>query len=79
METVTCPSCKVPVEPKKIGFTWWGGVLGPKMLHHVECPACRTRFNGKTGKLNNGAIAIYMLVLGVITFAVIFALMSQGS
>ncbi len=32
------------------------------MLTHVKCSQCRTSYNGKTGKSNNKAIAIYVAV-----------------
>ena len=47
----------------KINYTWWGGVLGPKLFHYVKCNVCGTKYNGKTGQSANTAIAIYMLVL----------------
>lgn len=57
-----------------MGFTWWGGVIGAKLLHHVACPRCGARFNGRTGQSNSGAIAIYMIVVGALAFALVFAL-----
>ena len=62
---VPCPSCGSD-QAKKVGFSWWGGVLGPKLFKHVKCPNCGTTFNGRTGKSNNTAIAIYLVVGGVI-------------
>ena len=56
-----CPSCG-GVNVKKVGFTWWGGVLGPALFCHCKCAACGTTFNGKTGRSNNTAIAIYTAV-----------------
>jgi hypothetical protein len=60
--------------PRPIGFTWWGGFLGPKLLHHVECTRCGARFNGSTGRSNTTAIAIYSIVVGVITIGIVLAL-----
>jgi hypothetical protein len=60
--------------PTPVGFTWWGGLIGSKIINHVSCPACNARFNGKTGKDNTGAIAIYMVVVGVISFGLLFAI-----
>jgi hypothetical protein len=57
-----------------VGFTWWGGVIGARLVHHVECPRCGARFNGRTGQSNSTAIAIYMIVVGVIAFGLVFAL-----
>ena len=62
-----CPSCG-NVYAKRAGFTWWGGALGPRLFNHVHCLRCRQGYNGKTGKSNDTAIAIYLivsLILGV--------------
>jgi hypothetical protein len=56
-----CPNCK-SVRARIIPFTWWGGVIGPRMLTHVKCLDCGTAFNGKTGRYNTNAIIIYNLV-----------------
>jgi rubredoxin len=60
-----CPRCGHG-ENKPVGFTWWGGVLGPKMLSHVKCTGCGFAYNGKTGQPNTTAIIIYTVVVGVI-------------
>lgn len=70
---VACPACG-STQGSRMGFTWWGGVLGSKLLSHVKCGACGTTYNGKTGASNNGAIAIYMVVVGVITLALMIFL-----
>ncbi len=62
-----CPKCGAS-DAKAVSFTWWGGVLGPKMLNHVKCQACRAAYNGKTGKDNTAGIAIYFVVVGVLAF-----------
>lgn len=64
-----CPKCQRP-DPEKVGFTWWGGVLGPRMLSHVKCRWCGTQYNGKTGKSNTTGIVIYSVVLFVIALAI---------
>ena len=61
-----CPRCK-STAIKKPGFTWWGGALGPKMLNHRVCQSCGFGFNERTRQSNNTAIAIYMIVVGVLT------------
>jgi hypothetical protein len=70
-----CPHCGFSYA-KPAGFTWWGGVLGPKLFNHVTCLQCHRGYNGKTGKSNDTAIAIYVgvgvligLVLGLALFA----------
>jgi hypothetical protein len=64
----SCPQCQSP-NVSKPGFTWWGGILGPKLLNHHVCSACGFGFNGTTGKSNSTAIGIYLAVglgLGVL-------------
>lgn len=72
-----CPQCRGDDEPRPVGFTWWGGLIGPRLFHHVECPRCGTRFNGKTGQSNATAIGIYMVVLGALAFVLVLALASR--
>ena len=70
---VACPRCGGQ-DIEKLGFTWWGGVLGPKLLTHVKCGGCGVKYNGKTGGSNDGAIAIYFIVVGLIAFGLIMAI-----
>ena len=37
-------------DPEKVNFTWWGGVLGPKLLTHVKCEACGINITEKRGR-----------------------------
>src|SRR5215207_3798947 len=48
---VCCPKCRNP-HSSKVGFTWWGGLIGPRMLSHVKCVGCGYAYNGKTGRSN---------------------------
>lgn len=60
-EFAPCPQCsRTTATPVK--FTWWGGALGPRMLHHVKCDSCGTMYNGKTGKSNSQGIMMYFVV-----------------
>jgi hypothetical protein len=68
---VPCPKCTTP-DPKQVKFTWWGGLLGPKLLSHVKCVNCGSAYNGKSGKSNTQGIVIYSLVAVGIVFMVFF-------
>ena len=57
-----CPKCS-GTSAQKLSFTWWGGVLGPKLLTHVKCLACGYKYNGKTGKDNTTNIVIYSVIV----------------
>ena len=64
-----CPKCG-QTNAKKVGYTWWGGALGPRMFTHVKCQSCGTQYNGKTGQSNQQNIIIYT----VVSFAIAFCL-----
>ncbi len=57
----TCPQCQSG-NVHKPSFTWWGGLLGPRLLNHHVCNGCGLGFNGTTGKSNATAIGIYLAV-----------------
>jgi transposase-like protein len=56
-----CPKCGKS-DAKKVGYTLWGGALGPIMFTHVKCNVCGTQYNGKTGQSNQQNIIIYLVV-----------------
>lgn len=66
-----CPKCSNS-NAEQLKFTWWGGLLGPKLLKHVKCNSCGAKYNGKTGKDNTTNIIIYSVVVGVIVFGLMF-------
>ncbi len=68
-----CPQCGSPAA-ERMKFTWWGGVIGPKILTHVKCLRCNAKYNGKTGKDNTTNIIIYSVVALVAALILMFAL-----
>jgi transposase-like protein len=68
---VPCPRCHMP-NPEKVNFTWWGGMLGPRMLSHVKCKGCGLAFNGKTGESNDSKIAIYFVITFIVSLGIFF-------
>ncbi len=80
-----CPFCRA-ASAEKVSFTWWGGLLGPKLFTHVKCLSCGKAYNGKTGKDNTTNIVIYSIIVGLIVlgfvlflFAVLGVLMFTAS
>jgi len=69
-----CPSCGQR-NAKKVGWTFWGGAIGPSLLSHVRCE-CGTAFNGKTGKSNTTGIVIYVAVTFSIGAALVWYMRS---
>lgn len=70
---VPCPKCATP-DPQQAKFTWWGGMLGPKLLSHVRCVRCGNAYNGKSGNSNTPGIIIYSLVTFGIVFMILFGM-----
>jgi len=67
-----CPQCS-STQTKAIKYTWWGGVLGPKLLNLQKCEACRFQFNRQTGKSTRNAVIVYNVVIIVVTIAIVVA------
>lgn len=66
-----CPKCNsANVVPVK--FTWWGGVLGPRMMHHTKCKDCSYTFNRKTRQSNTKNIIVYSVVVIVIALVLYY-------
>ncbi|MBK9215647.1 MAG: hypothetical protein IPM59_08595 [Chloracidobacterium sp.] len=63
-----CPFCGA-ANAEKVKFTWWGGLLGPKVLSHVKCLSCGKGYNGKTGKDNQTGIIIYSVIVALVVLA----------
>lgn len=69
-----CPRCG-ETEGMRIGFTWWGGKLGPWVLKHVRCLNCGMKYNGRSGRPNLGGILLYNGVAAVVAFVIVFSLL----
>jgi hypothetical protein len=57
----TCPECSADAA-QRVGFTWWGGFIGPMLFSHVSCRNCGTTYNGRSGKSNTTAIILYVTI-----------------
>ena len=72
--TIICPFCGYH-ECRSPQWTIWGGVIGPKLLHHSVCQRCDRGFNRKTGRSNLAwiiAIQVIGFVLGLVLAAILF-------
>lgn len=50
----------------RVGWTFWGGIIGPAIICHVKCGRCGTTYNGRSGKSNTTGIVIYLVITGLI-------------
>jgi hypothetical protein len=78
LQFAPCPNCG-NTYASKIGFTWWGGALGPALFTHVKCFRCGNAYNGKTGKSNTTAITIYVAVSTILGIVIAIALAMAGA
>lgn len=71
-----CPHCGNRLS-MPVSFTWWGGYLGPKLVHLVECTQCKTNFNGKTGTMATRWIIFYLTLGIILALLLVWLLLSQ--
>lgn len=72
-----CYNCN-KIDYTKVKYTWWGGALGPQLLHHVKCNPCGKHYNGKTGQPNTKNIVLYTGAILLVTLILIFGLSLLG-
>jgi hypothetical protein len=75
-EYMPCPRCRRP-DPEKVNFTWWGGMIGPRLFKHVKCGGCGLAYNGKSGQSNTTNIVLYSVVLGVISLVIVLIVLAR--
>ena len=75
--TRPCPGCgSGPIEEPS--FTWWGGLVGHKILNVEQCRACKKWWVKSTGQPGDTRVTVYMvtgIVLGVV-IAVVWMMMT---
>ena len=73
-----CPKCGSK-RWSKVGFTWWGGLVGPAIFSMVRCNKCSTSFNRKRGT-EIGATHILLYSLGgLVIGGAIVAVLTLGA
>ena len=72
-----CYHCR-KIDYTKVKSAWWGGLLGPQLLHHVQCNICGTTYNGNTGQSNNKAILLYLSAILCVALLLIYGLSLLG-
>ncbi len=66
-----CPECG-SMDVHAVKYTWWGGMLGPKMFHHTKCEECKFTFNSKTRNSNKQAVIKYLVVSTLIAVVIAY-------
>ena len=60
-----CPRCNGK-NIHKIEYSWWGGLIGPALVHQVRCNDCGKTYNGVTGTDITKKMLIYVLISNII-------------
>ncbi len=68
-----CPRCGCQYADR-VKFSWWGGLVGPKLFTHVKCRNCASCYNGKHGTWNTTNIVLYTIAGVVLGAAVVLGL-----
>jgi hypothetical protein len=71
-----CPQCN-SLNVKAVTYTWWGGIIGPRLLKHTKCGDCKFTYNRKTRVSNTTPIIIYSVVLFAIAIIVSYWLFKR--
>lgn len=67
-----CPFCESE-HVKRVNYTFWGGVIGPRIFNLHRCEDCNAQYNAKTGqRLAPMKIALYLAGVVVITVLIAF-------
>lgn len=69
---LACPFCGGQ-DIQKLSYTWWGGMLGPKLCTHVKCRSCKKTYNGKSGRSNLRFILTYQIIAVVVVLGIVLA------
>jgi len=56
-----CPRCNSS-EIFKVEYSWWGGLLGPVLVHQVRCKKCGLTYDGSSGRNIKQPVTLYFII-----------------
>ena len=62
-----CPRCGSS-DIHKVEYSWWGGLIGPALVHQVRCNDCGKAYDGTTGRDFTRKLIIYITIIMVFYF-----------
>ena len=60
-----CPRCNSS-DIHKVKYSWWGGLIGPALVHQVRCKKCGKTYDGVTGTDVTKRMSIYIVIMIII-------------
>jgi uncharacterized membrane protein len=61
-----CPRCG-SADVHKVEYSWWGGLIGPSLVHQTRCKKCGKTYNGVTGTDITNKVSIYIIAMIIIS------------
>ncbi len=61
----SCPRCGSN-DIYKVEYSWWGGLIGPGLVHQVRCKNCGKTYDGVTGTNITKRMSIYTIIIIII-------------
>lgn len=65
-----CPRCKSS-DVHKVEYSWWGGLIGPGLVHQLRCKKCGMTYDGVSGTNITKRVSAYITVGLVISFIIV--------
>ena len=65
-----CPGCKSS-DVHKVEYSWWGGLIGPGLVHQVRCKKCGMTYDGVTGTNITKRVSTFITVVLVIFIIIV--------
>lgn len=65
-----CPRCKSS-DVHKVEYSWWGGLIGPGLVHQVRCKECGMTYDGVTGTNITKRVSTFITVVLVIFIIIV--------
>jgi len=60
-----CPRCSSN-DINKVEYSWWGGLIGPVLVHQVRCKKCGMTYDGATGTNITKRVGRYIAIVIII-------------
>jgi len=65
-----CPRCKSS-DVHKVEYSWWGGLIGPGLVHQVRCKKCGLTYDGATGTNITKRVSAFITVGLIISVIIV--------
>jgi uncharacterized membrane protein len=61
-----CPRCN-STDIHRVEYSWWGGLVGPGLVHQVRCKKCGLAYDGASGTTITRRASIYITIVLIVS------------